>query len=198
MNPHYTPEFEARVAAWAREQIKPRRIPHVEGVVETVDTLARRYAPDEVMRARLAGWIHDAAKRWPDDDLLDYAEMNNLMITDSERRVPMLLHGAVGYAIAAAEFALDDPALQSACAKHTTGDESMSPLDKIVFLGDLIEPTRDFPSVEILRADAEQNLDRALLRALDHTLLYLIQRQKQIDPRPLLLRNRLLLDGAAY
>ena len=51
----YNQELEERVAAWARAKIAPNRLGHVEGVVETCETLARRYAPDDVARARLAG-----------------------------------------------------------------------------------------------------------------------------------------------
>lgn len=199
MPPVYNAEFEAQVEAWALEQVSSRRSSHVQGVVEMVDALALLYAPDEVMRARLAGWIHDAAKRWSDADLLAYAEAHGLPVNDAERAVPMLLHGAVGYAIAAEYFDLDDPALASACAKHTTGDPDMSLLDKIVFLGDMIElRTRDFPGVDVLRDEALRDLDAALLRALDMTLLQLINRGKQIDPRPLLLRNRLIAAGVTY
>jgi predicted HD superfamily hydrolase involved in NAD metabolism len=199
MIPVYTADFEAQVEAWARAQINNKRGAHVEGVVEMVDALALRYAPDDVMRARLAGWIHDAAKHWTDADLLAYAETHGLLIREEERAVPMLLHGAVGYALAAAQFGIDDPALASACSKHTTGDPDMSTLDKIVFLGDMIElRTRDFPGIDSLREDALRDLDAALLRALDMTLLRLIERGKQIDPRPLLLRNRLLAAGVRY
>jgi predicted HD superfamily hydrolase involved in NAD metabolism len=194
----YTPDFEAQVRAWAEAQIKPKRFKHVCGVVDVVDRLARRYAPDEVMRARLAGWVHDAAKRLPDEELLRIAEARGLPIAESERLVPMLLHGAVGYVLADEVFDLHDPALQSACAYHTTGAEEMTALDKIVYLGDLIEAGRDFPGVDDLRAEAERDLDSALLLAIDHTLRYLIMRGQYIDPRPVFLRNRLILAGVRY
>jgi predicted HD superfamily hydrolase involved in NAD metabolism len=197
-NPSYTPEFEAAVQAWAEQRIKPKRLAHVRGVVAIVDHLARRYAPDEVMRVRLAGWIHDAAKHLPDTELLRLAEAHQLPITDSERRVPMLLHGAVGYALAAEAFGLDDPRLQTACAYHTTGAPGMNTADKIVFLGDLIEPTRDFPGVEALRAQADHDLDAAVLMAVDYTLRYIIDRRRYMDPRPVLLRNELLVAGVNY
>ncbi|MFO7321956.1 MAG: bis(5'-nucleosyl)-tetraphosphatase (symmetrical) YqeK [Chloroflexota bacterium] len=194
----YNQELEERVAAWARAKIAPNRLGHVEGVVETCETLARRYAPDDVARARLAGWIHDAAKHWPDDDLLAYAEANHLPITEGDRAVPMLLHGIVAYALAADIFELNDPELAAACNHHTTGAPGMGTLEKIVFLADLIEPGRDFPGVEALREAAERDLDTAVLMAVDHTLRYLIDRQRVIDPRALLLRNELLLNGVRY
>lgn len=194
----YTEAFEKQVRLWAEDRISPKRLPHVRGVVETVGELARRYCPDEIQRARLAGWIHDAAKHLPDEDLLRIAESHDWEITESERLVPMLLHGAVGYLQAADEFGLNDSRLQSACAYHTTGAADMSTLDKIVMVGDLIEPTRNYEGVDDLRRLAVENLDKAVLVSVDGTLLYLIKRQRMIDPRPLELRNQLLMAGIRY
>lgn len=194
----YSPELEERVKAWAKAKIAPGRIPHVEGVVETADRLACRYAPESVLQARLAGWIHDAAKHWSDEELLAFANANGLPISPAERTTPMLLHGTVGYELANAIFSFDDPQLRDACAYHTTGAPGMGPLAKIVFLADMIEPGRDFPGVDVLRSEAEQSLDMAVLHATDQTLRYLIQKQRPADPRALLFRNELLVQGVRY
>lgn len=198
MTPEYTSEFEARVQAWAEARLKSKRIPHVRGVVETVDSMAQQYAPTERRRVRLAAWIHDAAKHLPDDELVRLAELHHLPITNSERIVPMLLHGAVGYAVAAQEFGLDDPQIQTACAYHTTGDPNMNVTDMIVFVADLIEPTRDFPGVAVLRAEAKRSLESVTLMATDFTLRHLIERGQYIDPRPVFLHNRLIQAGVTY
>jgi predicted HD superfamily hydrolase involved in NAD metabolism len=194
----YTPEFERQVQAWAEERIKNKRLDHVRGVVELGSQLADRYAPEHRMRVRLAGWIHDAAKALSDDELLAIAIEKGLAITEDERNSPMLLHGAVGYALADEQFSLDDPLIQSACTNHTTGAPVMAITDKIVFLADLLEPGRDFPEVDRLRAALWVDLDVALLMSLDHTLQYFLDRGKTIDPRPLLLRNRLIEAGVSY
>lgn len=194
----YTTAFEKQVQTWAEGRIASKRIQHVQGVVETADELARRYAPDEILRARLAGWIHDAAKHLPDDELLRIAGEHGWAITETERLVPMLLHGAVGYLQAADEFGLDDAQLRSACAFHTTGAPEMSTLDKIVMVGDLIEPSRIYQGVDDLRQLVAVDLDAAVLKSVDVTLLYLIKGQRVMDPRPLHLRNQLLMAGIRY
>lgn len=194
----YTTEFEARVRDWAGNQMPGDRFDHVRGVVETVDWMARQYAPDQIMQARLAAWIHDCAKHLSDDELLQWAIVYNLPITETERLMPDLLHGAVGYALANKEFGFDDPQLRTACAYHTTGAPGMNMLDKIVMLGDLIEPGRDFEGVQELRDLTKLDLDKAVLKSLDHTLYHLIDRRRIIDPRPVLLRNELLLANVRY
>ncbi len=195
MTTTYPPEFEDEVRRWVEALIPPERLEHVRGVVQTADELAARYAPNEVLRARLAGWIHDAAKAHSDAALLDYALRHDLPITPTERLVPMLLHGAVGYALAAERFGLDDPALREACALHTTGAAGMSTLARIVFLADLIEPSRDFKGVDDLRAEAARDLDAAVLGAACQTIAYLVRRQRLIDPRAVALYNELLAAG---
>lgn len=194
----YTPVIEERVEVWALAKIPPKRHAHVRGVVATAAELARRYAPDDEIRARLAGWIHDSAKHWSDDELMEFALSRGIELTEGERDVPMLLHGVVGYELANDVFGFDDAQLRSACALHTTGAPGMTTLDKIVFLADLIEPGRDFPGVDALRREAARNLDSAVLHSLDHTIRYLLDKGKLIDPRAFQLRNALLRTGVKY
>lgn len=194
----YTPELEAAIRAWAEQQLSPERLAHVRGVVMTAERLAQRYAPEHAARARIAGWLHDAAKSWDDARLLAYAEAHGLPITAYERAVPMLLHGAVGYALAAERFGLDDPALQEACALHTTGGPGIGVVTQILCIADRTEPGRTYPGVEQVRAEAERDLQAGLLCVVDTVLRHLIRRQRLIDPRAIELRNSLIAAGVRY
>ena len=194
----YTPELETEISDWLQDLIKPKRFTHVQGVVDTATQLAEQFAPDEIERCRIASWLHDAAKHWSDADLLAYAEAHGESITPMERDVPMLLHGLVGYLIGAERFGLNDPVVKAACAHHTTGAPGMGIVEKIIFLADLIEPGRSFDGVEAMRNLAAIDIDKVLLYTLDHSLRYLIDQRRLIDPRPLLLRNELLQAGVSY
>ena len=46
---------------------------------------------------------------------------------------------------------------------HTTGKADMTLLEKLLYIADYMEPTRDFPGVERLRALAYEDLDAAVL-----------------------------------
>ena len=48
-----------------------------------------------------------------------------------------------------------------AIASHTTGCGHMNSLQKILYIADYMEPNRDFPGVERLRAAVAEDLDRA-------------------------------------
>lgn len=193
MTQHYTSEFEALIRAWACQQIPAKRLQHVEGVVEMVDELACRFAPEDIMLVRLAGWIHDVAKALSDEELLNAAERFGWPVSPIERDAPQLLHGAISYLMADENFKLNDQRLQSACVLHTTGGPGMNTTDKIVMLGDAIEHrTRDYDGVDEIRTAASINLDTAVLMLVDRTLEHLIRRGRVIDPRAVDLRNELL------
>lgn len=194
----YSEAFEARIREWALERIPQKRHPHVRGVVSTAETLAARHLPEEKQRARLAGWLHDTAKHLDDETLLNLAAHYDYTPTAGEAMVPQLLHGVIGYLLAADAFDLNDPQLKSACAFHTTGDPEMNALDKIVLVADLIEPTRNYLGVEDIRRTAPDSLNGALLLALDRTIQHLLDKKRIIDPRPVHLRNQLLFNGQTY
>jgi predicted HD superfamily hydrolase involved in NAD metabolism len=194
----YSEETEAKIRAWAESRIAPKRLAHVRGTVETADRLAQRYAPAHTQTVRLAAWLHDVARHWPPAELLAYAEAHSLPIEETERETPMLLHGAVGYALAAEHVELDDPLIQSACRFHTVGSASMNTTDKILFLADFIEPSRKYAEVARLRAEAEIGLDAAVLLAIDLTFTWFVEAHKVIDPRQLVLRNHLLKAGVRH
>lgn len=187
--------LEKDIRKWAKTRVASNRIAHVRGVVKTAAKLAERYAPEEIARVRLAGWIHDTAKNWDEERLLAYAEQRDWDITPIEFASPMLLHGAVGYSLAAEHFNFDDPLLQEACSLHTTGAPGMSTAAKIVFIADYAEPTRRYKRAKKLRAMMFDDLDAALLKTVDSVIRYLIKRQRMIDPRAVDLRNDLIVAG---
>lgn len=190
----YTEAFEQTIQTWALARIPAKRHQHVCGVVQTADEMARRFLPEAAQLARLAGWLHDSAKHLSDNELQAIAAQHGYQPTAEEQMVPMLLHGRVGYLVAADEFDLDDAALMTACAFHTTGDPSMNTLDKILLVADLIEPTRSFESLKEIRHVAKESLDDALLLALDVTIKHLLSKQAIIDTRAVQTRNKLLLE----
>ena len=55
----------------------------------------------------------------------------------------------------------------------------MTLLEKIIYLADYIEPTRDFPGVDRLRALAYEDIDRAMLLGLEMSLVEIRARGKE-------------------
>lgn len=187
--------LEAAIHDWAQTRMSQARFRHTEGVVDTVEQLARRFDVPAVASLRLAGWIHDAAKESGDDELLAQAARLGYAARPVERAFPFLLHGVVAGRLAEEAFNLQDPVAASAVEYHTTGHPDMTLADKIFYLADLIEPTRTYVWIDQVRELAQQDVDIALLFAVTHQLKRLLKRGSVIDPRAVELRNRLLLNG---
>ena len=150
---------------------KKSRVPHAEGVCETAREMAKRFGADEALAAR-AGILHDVTKALNKTQQLALAEKLGVQLTEFERQNPQLLHAKTGAAAARALFG-ECEEVASAIAWHTTGKPDMTKLEKIVYLADMIEPNRSYPTVDEIRAAAERDLDEGTLLALERTIAFL-------------------------
>ena len=150
---------------------KKSRVPHAQGVCETAREMAKRFGADEALAAR-AGILHDVTKALNKTQQLALAEKLGVQLTEFERQNPQLLHAKTGAAAARALFG-ECEEVASAIAWHTTGKPDMTKLEKIVYLADMIEPNRSYPTVDEIRAAAERDLDEGTLLALDRTIAFL-------------------------
>ena len=57
----------------------------------------------------------------------------------------------------------------------------MSLIEKIIYIADATEPNRVYPKVETLRRLSFENLDKALLLSLQHTIKYIQSRGLYLD-----------------
>lgn len=103
------------------------------------------------------------------DEQLALCKKYHIPLDELERKALKLLHSKTGAAIARDVFAVDDD-VYSAILYHTTGKPDMTLLEKIIYLADYIEHTRDFPGVEALRRTVYEDLDRGLLMGLTMTI----------------------------
>ena len=92
-----------------------------------------------------------------------------------ERENGKLLHAKTGAAVAKFEFGSDDEVVE-AIRWHTTGRPNMTTLEKVLYMADYMEPTRDFPGVEELRRLAYEDLDRAMVLGFEMSLEDILSR----------------------
>lgn len=157
---------------------------HSLGVAETAQKLARFWGADP-KKAWLAGIFHDYAREIPEDKLIKIALEHGLSVLREERANSVVLHAPVGALLVNKEFGMKDPEILSAISKHTVGGESLTLLDKIIFLADMIEEGREWPGVEKLRAMVYQDLDQTLKEALEGTIKFLQEKGQEIHPHTL-------------
>ena len=152
----------------ALSYLKPKRMPHVLGTEQEAVRLVRRYGGDET-QARIAALLHDCTKKLDMAQQLTLCEKYGIMLDELEQKALKLLHSKTGAAIARDVFGVED-AVYDAILYHTTGKPDMTRLEKIIYLADYIEPTRDFPGVDALRKTVYEDLDKGLLMGLTMTI----------------------------
>ena len=152
----------------ALSYLKHKRIPHVLGTEQEAIRLAERYGAD-VERARRAALLHDCTKKLEMEEQLALCRQYGIRLDALEQQALKLLHAKTGAAIARDVFGVDDE-IYRAIWWHTTGHAGMTLLEKIMYLADYIEPSRDFPGVDKLRAVCYKDLDEGLLMGLEMTI----------------------------
>ncbi|MCL2819881.1 MAG: bis(5'-nucleosyl)-tetraphosphatase (symmetrical) YqeK [Oscillospiraceae bacterium] len=156
---------------WLREKahlmLNPLRIPHVKACETEAVRLAGRWGinPEDACEAAI---LHDITKKLDfSQNMCIIAEHGNNEIS-LERHEEKLLHSITGAMLAKSEFGVSDE-VSDAIKWHTTGRAGMSMLEKVIYIADYIEATRDFPGVDNLRKAAYEDINRAMILGLEMT-----------------------------
>ena len=179
----------ATITVELQEKLSPKRYQHSLGVAKTAESLAKHYGAD-AQKAYLAGLVHDYAKEIPTEETLLLLREKYAFFPDAMAlRRPRLLHAPLGACMVQHRFGIYDPEVLDAIRYHTTGKANMSLLAKIIYIADFIEPNRSYPDVEKLREMAYEDIDKAILFAIDYTIRTLMDQQMVIHPDTMHCRN---------
>jgi predicted HD superfamily hydrolase involved in NAD metabolism len=167
---------------------------HIEAVAEEARRLARLHGVDEE-RAELAAWAHDIARATRPKELLRLAHELGLNPGEIEEAAPILLHGPLAARLLTSRYDIEDPQVLASVRWHSTGRADMSPLEKVVFVADKVEPGKSAgrPDLQEARRLAKTDLDAAMLRLLDLQLQEAVQHGWPLHPDTVTARNELLL-----
>ena len=160
--------------------LNPNRVAHVLGCRDTAVELAKRWGADVTDAAR-AGILHDITKALDGPLQLTLCEAYGKILSDFSRKYPKTLHALTGSLVAERIFG-ENEAVVSAIRYHTTGKAGMNLLETIVYVADSMEPNRDFPGVEKLRALAFTDLPSALKLGLEMTMEHLKKQGSEVSP----------------
>lgn len=137
-----------RIESFVKEKVKPQRFEHTVGVVNMARELAHKYGADPE-KAEIAAWFHDA-----------YREEGNLE------------HGPKAAEQLEILFGVDDPEILDAIRYHTTGRVGMGLLEKIIYLADSLEKSREYPGVQELRDMNPDTIDEYVYTLMVKTKQY--------------------------
>ena len=179
---NYDYNFILQLEQEMKKELKPARYTHTIGVANMAYSLAIRwdYPP---LKAMVAGMLHDSAKCISDEKRISICKKHNIPISDIEYKYPHLLHGKVGAFFCSSKYGIFDQQIAHSIEVHTTGCTNMNLLDKIIFVADYIEPSRNKqPRLDVIRATAFNDLDLCVYLILEDSVSYLNENPEMVDP----------------
>lgn len=169
------------IHSWLKNNLNEKRYIHTLGTAECAKELAEKFNLDSE-KAYLAGLLHDCAKCFSNEKLLDIIHQH-LNVEECEMLNYKTLHAPVSAYIAEKEFNVTDKEILSAIRWHTLGRLEMTDFEKIVFIADKIEPnTRDKEYSDKIRTllDEPNGINKALLKCYKETIKSLVKRDLKI------------------
>ena len=180
-----TAPYIAEIREQIKGQLKPSRYEHTLGVAYTAACMGMVHGEDP-LRCELAGLLHDCAKNIPDEELLSACVSAGIPLSEEEIASPQLLHAIYGAYLCKEVFQIDEEDILNAVRYHTTGRQSMSMLEKIIYIADFIEPLRDKATcLREARKLAFTDIDRCMYEILVNTIEYLSDKGKPIEKHTL-------------
>ncbi|MDE6844595.1 MAG: bis(5'-nucleosyl)-tetraphosphatase (symmetrical) YqeK [Lachnospiraceae bacterium] len=183
----------AKLRKEMEKALEPKRYEHTLSVAYTAANLAMVHDID-IDKALTAGMLHDCAKCLSHHKQVSICKKSHMALSEmeSEDESP-LIHAKAGSILAREEYGIEDEDILNAICYHTTGRPQMSPLEKVIYIADYIEPGRKhakrtagvsdlyLQNLTDARKLAYKDLDEALCRILSDTLAYLKEKGGKVD-----------------
>jgi predicted HD superfamily hydrolase involved in NAD metabolism len=161
------------------------RLLHSIGVADTAASMAEQYGVN-VNRARIAGLLHDWDKNLSDEQLVERAREFDIEMVASPEDMAALLHAQTGAAAVKDAFPELGDEVAQAIARHTAAAPDMTRLDMVVYVADLIEPSRSRAELASLRDKVGTlPLEALFFTCLEITMTHLIRSHRVISPSSL-------------
>ncbi len=160
-----------------------KRYKHILGVVDMSEVLAKKYGCD-ILKAKIASLLHDYAKY----------DTNILLLNEKDRKecieYPCLLHAYLSEYYAKEKFMIEDIDILNAIRNHVVGRCGMSLLERIVFISDFTEMTREYSdSIECRKILFEKGIDEAIIYSIESTKKHI--NDMQLHPNQLKLEEEI-------
>lgn len=170
--------YQLRAASYS--MMLPKRIPHVKGTELEAVQLANRWGANP-QYARRAAILHDCTKYYSLEEHMTICQRYGIPLDPIEKGSEKLFHAKTGAALACHIFG-EPKEVQAAIYYHTTGKGNMTTLEKVLYLADYMEPHRDFPGVEKLRALAYTDLDAAVALGCEMSIAEMEEKGRPVHP----------------
>ena len=173
-------------SVWMYKYLGAKRLLHTLNVGYLSAHLADVFGCDKD-KALIAGALHDCAKELPLERQLELAKIYSGDLFTEKK----LLHSPAGAVFARDEFGIEDKEILDAICYHTTGRGDMTLLEKIVYLADKIEPSRNYTDLTPIRSAAEKDLESAMRMTALAVKNKFVSQGRDIHPMTLLMMRDL-------
>jgi predicted HD superfamily hydrolase involved in NAD metabolism len=167
----------ARVLDYITNKI-PEMEEHLVGTCVFALDVKRSQAIDYTEeQVALAALCHDLARLYTEEDLIRTLQSRGIDPDSFGFKHSILFHGYVSEILAREEIGITDESILSAIRKHTTGEEDMSVLDKLIYVADKLEPGRDFQGIDELRGMARKDIVEAFPSVIAAVIAMVVARK---------------------
>lgn len=167
---------------YLKKCVGDQRVTHSKSTAKEAVKLAKKYGADQD-KAYVAGLLHDVAKGQCRFGLRKLAKEYQLTIDEFEMRNPELTHGKLGAIMVSKQLGIKDKDILSAIRWHTTGHGDMTLLEKVIYIADIIEPGRKFEGIKSIRKLAYEDLDKAMILALEYVMKFVHSKGFALHPK---------------
>ncbi len=152
-----------------KNRLKPARFRHSMNVAKEARKLAEKWGADPDA-AYYAGMMHDCCKNFPLEEQAELMRGGKFPVSEEEWASQPVWHGIAAASYLHIERAVEHEDVLAAVRWHTVGHAGMSLLEEIIYMADLISEERDYSDVAHFRKLAYQDLQQAMLEALQYSL----------------------------
>lgn len=200
-----------KIRIYAKEHETEKRYRHTLGVMECALRMREQVAPQlSENQVAASALLHDITKNLSPEEHLHIFTEAGIKFGEEENNIEKVYHSRSGAITAKKLFGVSDTVYNSIW-NHTTGDSSMTVLDKIIFLADFIEDNRtdsdcvelrDFYNEKMKGKDTLSKkllaFNETMLRAFDITIEYLQSQGSLIHENTIKARNAINNETIRY
>ncbi len=158
---------------------KSKTYTHVTAVAKACTDIAVRFCLDE-SSCRIAALLHDISVIIKPQDMLSYAENNQMELCEAEHRYPFLLHQRFSRIVAEDYFGITDNTILSAIECHTTLRPYAAQQEMALFIADKV--AWDQPGIPPFDTAVRTALSSSLECACLEYMTYMVDNDKVLYP----------------
>jgi predicted HD superfamily hydrolase involved in NAD metabolism len=130
----------------------------------------------------LSSVLHDYGKVFGYAELVKIAEEEKLGLSGFEIGCRSIIHSFVTPYLLSRDFDIRDRAILKAVRSHTIGSVDMNIIDRILYVADKVEPSRNYINSKKLKKLSLEDIDLGLLEVYKSNIIYVINNNNTLHP----------------